>query len=177
MAKNPLQDQLLKAGLVSRQALNKTNKQQAHQARIKPDTPNEASQLAEQVLAEKQARDRALAEESKTTQRLKENKARIRQLILHSRLSRQGGETPYQFTDLNIIKKIYVNAIHADQISRGQIAIVKLDEHYELLPLKAAEKIADLDASLVVVLHRPDKNAPAEEDPYAQYQIPDDLMW
>lgn len=177
MAKNPLQDQLLKAGLVSRKELNKTNKQQEHQARIKPDTPNEASQLAEQALAEKQARDRALAEENKATQRVKENKARIRQLILHSRLSRQGGETPYQFTDNNAIKKMYVSPIHAEQLSRGQIAIVKIDEQYELLPLKAADKISDLDASFVVVLHRLDKNAQADEDPYAQYQIPDDLMW
>lgn len=177
MAKNPLQDQLLKAGLVSRKDLNKVNKQQEHQARVNPDTPNEASLLAEQVQAEKLARDRVLAEQSKAAQSLKESQARIRQLILHSRLSRQGGDLPYQFTDDNAIKKIYVSALHADQLSRGQIAIAKLDEHYELLPLKAAEKIRELDASLVVVLHLPDKNLPDADDPYAQFQIPDDLMW
>lgn len=177
MAKNPLQDQLLKAGLVSRKELNKANKQQEHQARIKPNTLNEASQLAEQALAEKQARDRALAEQSKTTQGLKENQTRIRQLILHSRLSRQGGDMPYQFTDKNAIKKIYVSALLADQLSRGQIAVVKLDEHYELLPLKVAEKIRELDASVVLALHVPDKKTADADDPYAQFQIPDDVMW
>lgn len=52
-----------------------------------------------------------------------------------------------------------------------------LDQKYELVPLKVAEKIRELDASVVIALHVPEKKPVAEDDPYADYQIPDDLMW
>lgn len=178
MAKNPLQDQLLKAGLVKQKDVNKVNKQQDHQARVSPvSAPKEATLLAQQAQAEKLARDRALAEQAKEALRLKEINARIRQIILHSRITRDAGETAYHFTDNTTIKKIFVTPLLAEQLSRGQLAIVMLDQKYELVPLKVAEKIRELDASVVIALHVPEKKPVAEDDPYADYQIPDDLMW
>jgi hypothetical protein len=56
---------------------------------------------------------------------------------------------------------------------------------YELLPSQAAEKIMQRDAQVIVLLNRNDSvgmdesgdESGDEDDPYADYQIPDDLMW
>jgi len=54
---------------------------------------------------------------------------------------------------------------------------VKLGDKYELVPTPVAEKIQQRDVSYVItqVLSAPIETD--EEDPYADYQIPDDLMW
>ena len=63
-----------------------------------------------------------------------------------------------------------------DPLSRGQLAIVRLDQGYELVPAKVAEKISQRDPQCVVVLNEA-RTELDEEDPYADFQIPDDLMW
>jgi uncharacterized protein YaiL (DUF2058 family) len=52
-----------------------------------------------------------------------------------------------------------------------------LGGEYELLPAAAAEKIMQRDASVIVLLNRDERATVDEDDPYADYQIPDDLMW
>lgn len=177
MAKNPLQSQLLKAGLVKQQDVKNVNKQQQKQAKQNPDTVNEAAQLVQQAQAEKLARDKALAEQQKEQQRQKEIVAQIRQIIQHSRIGREQGDVPYNFTDGKTIKKLYVTQKLSDELSKGKLAIVKLDDKYELVPTKVAEKILERDTAVVIALHKPEKQLVDEDDPYAAYQIPDDLMW
>ena len=46
----------------------------------------------------------------------------------------------------------------------------------ELVPRVIADKIAERDASLVVRVNKP-VTAVDEDDPYAAFKIPDDLMW
>ena len=56
-------------------------------------------------------------------------------------------------------------------------------EGFELLPRVAAEKVRERDASLIVLDHGQAADAPAstgnaEDDAYyAQFVVPDDLMW
>ena len=58
---------------------------------------------------------------------------------------------------------------------------MRFAEAYELVPAPVAAKIAMRDAALVVVLNqaqaKTNDQTADEEDPYANYQIPDDLMW
>ena len=58
----------------------------------------------------------------------------------------------------------------------GQLVVVRWGGSFELLPAEAAEKVAARDAAIVI---RPQQSEekPDEDDPYADYQIPDDLMW
>ena len=89
----------------------------------------------------------------------------------------------YQFVDGKKIKKLYVNNKLQDQLTKGQIAIVKLSvgsegDRYELVPANVAAKIKQRDESRVLVLHdKAASSAVEEDDPYADYPIPDDLMW
>lgn len=178
MAKNPLQDQLLKAGLVKKQDIKTVNKQQQKQVKKDPAAAvNEAALLVQQAQAEKLARDRALAEQQKEALRQKEITAQIRQIIQHSQVNRSQGDVAYHFTDGKLIKKLYVTQELSDQLSKGRLAIVKLDDKYELVPAKVAEKIIERDATYVIALHVPENKSVDEDDPYAAYQIPDDLMW
>jgi len=52
---------------------------------------------------------------------------------------------------------------------------VRIGDATELVPRVIADKIAERDASLVVQVKKAAEVDP--DDPYAAYQIPDDLMW
>ena len=74
------------------------------------------------------------------------------------------------------IKKIYVSASVQTDLVRGRLAIVKLGEEYELVPAPVADKISQRDEGYVLSQQAATQEVD-EDDPYADYQIPDDLMW
>lgn len=171
-----LKDQLMKAGLADAKKARKA----VHEKRQEAKDPNaeSARTLAQQAQAEKVERDRELnrAREEEKAQRALV--AQIQQLTEAHRIDRHGGDVAYQFTDNKKIKKLYVTAAQQDQLIRGQIAIVRLDDGHELVPTVVAEKIRTRDEHSVVLLNtRQAPTAIEEDDPYAAYQIPDDLMW
>jgi uncharacterized protein YaiL (DUF2058 family) len=172
-----LQDQLLKAGLADARKARKAEHEKRRDAR--DPAAGSSRQLAQQALAEKAERDRALNQALEQQKAAKALAAQVRQLAEAHRIARTDGEVAYQFTDHRKIRKLYVTAAQQAQLARGQIAIVRLDAAYELVPAVVAEKIRTRDAGAVVVLNvrtPGDANA-AEDDPYADYKIPDDLMW
>jgi hypothetical protein len=66
-------------------------------------------------------------------------------------------------------------AVQAHLIA-GRLVIVCLNGGIELVPRIIADKIAERDPSLVVRVNKASA-ATDEDDPYAAFQIPDDLMW
>ena len=174
------QDQLLKAGLVNKQQANdvksakrKKTKQQRHEKSVDVDLNKLAldAKLAEQV-----ERDKQLNKQQKAQAESKAIKAQIVQLIGQFKQPRDGGETAYNFADNKKVKKIYVTEKLSQELIRGQLAIVKLDEQYELVPLAVADKIRQRDEQYVILCN--DKvDDVDEDDPYADFKVPDDLMW
>ena len=64
------------------------------------------------------------------------------------------------------------------QIVLGHLAIVCVGDTYELVPRVVANKIAQRDPAAVLVDNYSAQGAEvAEDDPYKDYVIPDDLMW
>lgn len=171
-----LKDQLLKAGLANAKKARKAEHEKRQDAK-NPDADT-AKKFAQQALAEKAERDRELNRVQQQEKAQKERVAQVRQMIDTQRIVRHGGDIAYQFTDAKKIKKLYVNAEQQGQLTRGQIAIVRLDERYELVPTVVAEKIRTRDDSAIVLLNARASTAAADaDDPYADYKIPDDLMW
>ena len=177
---NSLQDQLLKAGLVDKKKVSAANKekhkQEQQQRKHKIETIDETKLNVQQALLDKAARDRQLNFERDEQLRHKAIIAQIKQLIAVSRLSRDRAEIAYNFTDGTKIKKIFVTQSMLDQLSNGRLAIVKFDDQYSVVPKSVADKIKMRDEGYVVVsnvLQQTD----AADDPYAEYKIPDDLMW
>lgn len=175
-----LQDQLMKAGLVNKKKVQNANKQKHKERKAQGKKPGqeeaEALARAQQARAEKADRDRELNRQKQQEAERKAVAAQVRQLIESNRLGDSRGETAYNFTDGKLIKRLYIQEALVDPLSRGQLAIVRLDQGYELVPAKVAEKISQRDPQCIVVLNEA-RTEPDEEDPYADFQIPDDLMW
>lgn len=185
-----LQDQLLKAGLVDDKKAKKAQKEKRKKAKVqrhsKQQVVDEARLSAEQARAQKAQRDRQLNAERDAAAEKKALTAQIKQLIEMNRQAKvateaAGEDIAYHFTDGSKIKKMYVSKDIQRQLSRGHLAIVKLNEVYELVPAGVAEKIALRDTSYIVAQNSRQKDQPqegnAEDDPYADFKIPDDLMW
>ena len=97
-------------------------------------------------------------------------------MIKQNRQSKGGGDIAYNFTHDNKIKRIHVSAAVQAHIAAEHLVIVCAGESVELVPRVIADKIAERDASLVVRAKKVDAAIDAD-DPYAAYQVPDDLMW
>ena len=178
-----LQDQLLNAGMVDKKKAKKIEKDKRKQAKQLPKgqkLTNETREQAQQTLNEKAQRDKETNRALQERAQVKAIAAQIKQLIETNRLDRSKGDIAFQFVDGKKIKKMHISALFQNQLGKGQIAIVKLGELYELVPTAVAEKIKQRDESLVVMLtENTGVNADQEDedDPYADFKIPDDLMW
>jgi uncharacterized protein YaiL (DUF2058 family) len=182
MAKgNPLQEQLLKAGLVKKSKLAEVAREQNKARHAKgPAAPNEIQREAERARAEKAERDRALEAERKAQARVAELRAQARQIISDRKVPRSG-EVEYRFTADGAIRTLLVNDDLKKKLAAGVLVIARLDDRYELLPRVAADKVRERDAGLIVLDHGQPADAAAatsEDDAYyAQFKVPDDLMW
>ncbi|HVJ61797.1 MAG TPA: DUF2058 domain-containing protein [Tahibacter sp.] len=184
MAKaNPLQEQLLKAGLVKKSKVAEVAREQNKARHSKaPATPSEIQREAERARAEKVERDRALAAESKAQARVAELRAQARQIVADRKVPRSG-ESEYRFSVDGAIRTVLVNDDLRKQLSSGALVIVRIDERFELLPRAAADKVRERDAAMIVLDHGQNADAEpstatSEDDAYyAQFKVPDDLIW
>lgn len=180
---NSLQEQLLKAGLVDEERLKQADKAKQQAARKqrssgkrKAKKPAARPQLTPEQL-EKQARDRELEQQKAEVQRQRAVAAEVRQLVGRHRHARQPHEddSAFHFENKGKIKRIYVSADTHRLITERKLVIVNDNGVFELVPPAIAEKIRARNPSLVIDL--PEDDRPDENDPYAAYQVPDDLMW
>jgi uncharacterized protein len=176
-----LQDQLLKAGLVKKQELKQVRTaQHKHSKQGGKNTPaTETAAVraaAEQARIEKMARDRELNRQRQEEAALHAAENEIRQLIHAHRIVRDGGELAYNFTDGVTLKRVYVNKEQHAKLVSGQLAIVRQDAFYEVIPAEIVARVCARAPDLVVVDNRATAAA-AADDPYAEFQVPDDLMW
>lgn len=183
MAKaNPLQEQLLKAGLVKKSQVSQAAREQVKARHGKaPVAPSESQREAERVRAEKAERDRALEAERKARAHAQELQAQIRQIVEAHRVKRNG-ESEYRFNDGTLIRTLLVDTLQRRQLAAGSLVIVQLGEGFELVPRAAADKIRERDASVIVLDNGQAGSEPSagnddDDAYYAQFQVPDDLVW
>ena len=177
---NAFGDQFHKAGLVSKAQLDKAkksrNKQQKQKQKQKIEVVDEAAVAARQAAADKVARDRELNRRQKEAAELRAIQAQVRQLVELNRLPRDDGEVGYNFQDGTAIRKVFVTQEIHEKLGRGLLAIARFDDGYEVIPSVVAEKIMLREPSCIVS-NEPTQQEHGEDDPYADYQVPDDLMW
>ncbi|MBW8192328.1 DUF2058 domain-containing protein [Neiella marina] len=173
MAKLSLQEQMLKTGLVSKKKAGKVAKQ-AKKGRVQAREVKAAAEekrLAEQEKAKELNRQRDEAAKQKAIV------AQIKQLIEVNRIDRARGDISYNFTDGSVVKNVHVDQATQKELMKGRLAIVRYGEGYEVVPAGVADKIAQRDESLVVLNNLVDDKETDEDDPYAEFVVPDDLMW
>ena len=177
---NSLQDQLLKAGLADEKQAKKARAAKVPKKRGKKSERrpalSESAQGARQAMAEKAEKDRALNEQRKAEAERKAKLAQVRQLVEQNRLPRDEAEIGYNFVDAGKVRRLFVTPGIQSKLGAGRAAIVRLGESYEVVPADIAEKIRARDAASVVDTGVAE-STPDEDDPYKDYQVPDDLMW
>lgn len=175
-----LRDQLLNAGLVNEKQAKQASKQKQKQERLERkgqvDKDDSLREAALKAHAEKVERDRELNRQQQEKAEQKARVAQIKQLIESSRLPKLSGDDFYNFVDGKKVKRIAVNSMLRDKLSRGSLAIVRHAGGYEMIPRDAALKIQERDKQRIVLLNTPTEAA-EDDDPYAAYKVPDDLMW
>ena len=186
--KGSLQDQLLNAGLIQKQKA-KNIKTAKKKAAKNGQADNEAAELAAKARQEEQSKSQELNAQRKYEAEQKAIQAQIRQMIEMNSIkplsdkAAEAGELVYNFTDNNKIKSLEVSAENHKLISRGIIAIARLQDagnlSYHLIPADAARKISQRDSSSIVLLNQftEQDSEVKTDDPYAAYEVPDDLMW
>ena len=179
MAKS-LQEQLLAAGAVDKSRATKLKKAKHKQAKqrargsVAADEVKISAQLAQ---AQKTERDRELSRQLQSAQDEKAIKAQIRQLIETNLIDRQGGDISYNFVDQSVVKKLFLSQEQQSALAYGHLAIGRLDDSYALIPVPVANKIVERDPDAILVLNTPTCGARNSDDPYLEYEIPDDLTW
>lgn len=178
-----LRDQLLKAGLVGRQQVKEVEARKRKQTRQEhkgqgpaPDQRDQARLQVQRAQAEKAERDRRLNQDRQAAVERRARAAQARQIIEQHRVARRDGEVAYHFQDGARVKKIFVSPPLHQQLVAGALAIVRLDGRYELIPAEVVEKLRERDPACLVARAEPTPAAQDEGD-YAEYQVPDDLMW
>ncbi len=180
---NPFQEQLLKAGLVTKKQVQKVKqdknrkRKQMQQHSKKEKVVDENRLKAQQAVEEKARRDRELNKKKEDQARQKAISIEINQLIENNCLDRdETCEVVYNFEHNKKVKRIYVNAEMKQQIVKGKLGIARIEGRYELVAKTIAEKIQQRNEKRVVIFSD-DQAIVNENDPYADHQIPDDLMW
>ena len=183
-----LKDQLLKTGLTNKHSVKKTRNRNVPKLakKVRGTVQSESENLVEQARRDKVVRDSELNRARQSEAEMKAQHAQIKQLIDTSEIDRADGELAYNFVIDGKVLTIYVTGEQQKQLARDQILVVIKGEdqgsqQFELVPKVVAEKIAQRDASYVVLNESNSESKQSisglDGDPYADYQIPDDLTW
>lgn len=179
---NSLIDQLKKTGLVDKKKAHKAKHDQYKNKKQKPKKGSavqldDAKLLVKKTQAEKVERDRQIDQQRKEEADRKAIAAQIIQLIETNRVEDRDGEIVYNFTDANVVKRLFVSELIHKHLMSGQLVIARLGEAYELVPKPVAEKIKQRDTDCIISTDHEVEGEQDNEDPYADYKIPDDLIW
>ncbi len=180
-----LQEQLLKAGLTTKQKARQANSVKRKQNKQKRSGVDHGISLQEQVQqdlvkdrSEKLAKDAALNQQKKQVLAVKEQLLRISQILEHHQLKNVSGEIEYNYNFENKIKKLFVDTSTHNALVNGRLALCGWENKTYIVTTETATKLAELDAKVVLVQNERVTSAGVNDnDPYADYQIPDDLMW
>lgn len=189
-----LREQLLKAGLVTEKQARQAEKQQyqgSKQKVSKKAPPRELTPAAKEAQAAKAARDQELNRRRQEKAAAKARIAQLKQLIEQHRVPRLESDDWYNFVVDGKVRRIMIDVPLRERLVRGELAIVRCDGHYDLVPVPLLDRIRERDPAAVVhLVDRPERSGEggaaeaagtsgdaAAEDPYKDFVVPDDLVW
>jgi uncharacterized protein YaiL (DUF2058 family) len=175
-----LQEQLMKAGLVDKKKVKLANQEKSKQHKIELRTgvekQNETRQAALEMQRKNAERARELNAQRDAAAAEKAVAAQIAQMVKTNRQSKGNGDVAYNFTIGTRIERIHVSEKVREHLVAGRLAIVSHGGGFELVPRVIADKIAERAPDIVVRVTK-SAQAVAEDDPYADFKIPDDFTW
>ncbi|MGF1643691.1 MAG: DUF2058 family protein [Thiotrichales bacterium] len=203
--KNALQEQLLKAGLITQEQLEQASKPRPKDlpkaGKPKPQTkakgklppkvakpapppaprpatrPTPAEDLKAAYAAKAKAEQEEAQRKAELAARRKANKPKLAALIQAHTLNAPDADVPFQFQVGTNIKRIYVTAAQRQQLLAGDLVITFLDGKRCLIPSAITAQILELDPKKILITQKTAIDTLSADDPYAEYEVPDDLMW
>lgn len=175
---NSLQDQLFKSGLASKKQsvrAKKAKNTKEKQQRKGVDVADETADLVNKADAEKRAKDQQLNQQINADAQAKAIKAQIVEFVTLNRIPERG-DIEFRYNDNGKIKTLMLQSDTRDQIVKGILTIVSINGQHNIVPRQVAEKIAERDDKAIIVANK-SSDEHAIDDEYADYKIPDDLMW
>lgn len=177
-----LQDQLMKSGLINKQKARQAQTDKRRKAKQKKKKGTvEVSDVQISINAQKEQQRLQDLENNKVTQAdldARSAHGKLIQMIAQHCEKNYQGEIDYHFTYQQKVKRIAINDETQQSLINGRLAICVLNEAFYLINKEATEKLAEIDESVLVALHEQvDVNAIDEDDPYAEFAVPDDLVW
>ena len=200
---NSLRDQLVKAGLATNEQAKKAEREKRAEAQARRQggkgkkkgkakgqaeakAVDPARERARKRQAQKAARDRELAEERNAKAAAKALRAEIKDIVRQNdrrKSKSEDSDVAYQFVHGKKIKRVYVPPSQRDELIKGQLVIVNDDGTYHFVDKAIAEQIKKRDPKRIIVANadQADADRPKEENAddeyYAQFEVPDDLDW
>jgi len=180
---NSLSDQLLKAGLVNdakaKKVRSEKHKNLKQQRKHKIERVNETKEQFQKQQQLKVEKDRKLNRQIKEQAEKMAVEAQIKQLIELNKLPHEPEGTAFNFSDGTKVKTLYLSDKVREHVIKGRLVIVRSGQAYEVIPVVVADKIRQRDAHFIVIANERDLsvNTTDDEDLYADYKIPDDLIW
>ena len=181
-----LRDQLLQAGLLdpnkAKQQTREQRKDRREHNNKKPPGPDPRELAQQKAAADKAARDAELNRKQQEKLAQKARKAEVRQLVEQHRVAKLAdSDELYNFLDGSRIRRLPVDRPMREKLVAGTLVIVRCNGRYEIVPADIAARIVERDPHAALQAApagaSSDAAAPAEDDPYKDYKVPDDLMW
>ena len=179
-----LQEQLLKSGLADKKSAKKIQNEKRKKDKIRRKNKIvETDEVKASVQAQQEAKkekDRALNEAAQKESEKKQIAAQIAQMIQMNQQPLNNGEVKFQFTHGDKVKFLLVSEATKSHLQGNKLAIVLFHDSYQIIPIQVADKIAERDDSCI--LYRADQQGEVElteeeKDWYADFEIPEDLIW
>jgi uncharacterized protein YaiL (DUF2058 family) len=171
-----LRDQLLKAGLINKKQANEAERQQQRQPPPKQRRAVASDRPIAPQRSAKAARDQALNRQQQEKAEKKARLAQIKQLIEQNRLPTVENGEYYNFVDGSKVRRIVVNTSIRERLRRGEIAIVRHEGRYDLVPTAIATRIRERDEGALINSGVGKEISPSDEA-YPGFPVPDDLIW
>jgi len=168
--KGSLQEQLLKSGLISEDQLKDAKK--------KPSKPAKKKNKPKKQQVKTNARP-APTPTPNPEQILKEKNLRteVKKLLRSYKLNDKTGEVPYNYSVNNQVKRFYVTKQQQDQLIEGKLAIANWNDISYLIPFEAVAELTKLYPKIDISHVNNEELKTSDDDPYADYVVPDDIKW
>ena len=178
-----LRDQLLKAGLATPEQARRTSKKSGKKSGNKASKKARAQktltpeqQAAKEAARKKAARDKALEAKRKQREELLDMDNTVRQLVERHGLKRPYEGETYNFMLDGRIHSLQVTGEQRRDLAAGRLSIVSRAGIHHVVPHPIGDRIAEKVPEWVWRAE-PESDEPDPDDPYADYKVPDDLIW
>lgn len=181
-----LQEQLLQAGIAKPKQAKKARRDKAQRSKAARKSGQQGATAEQQLSKEvdaaraaKRAADRQRAQKANAEREQRERKRQVLQIIADNRVEIENppeDEPPYSYTFKGRIRRLPVSKNQRRRLAAGQLAIVRYDGTTSLVTAATAKRLEEL-APKSVFRNTVSDDTPDPDDPYAGYEVPDDLMW